>query len=371
MATPPDNGKHPAACEPASAGSHSSLLKPITDELLSPLGDRARLRAAATELYSLFSSVTGIAADSTRPDDSDGTRLASGKAVSPEDAAACLLDYGRTSKFLRGTHAAILEARKRFPGTTIEILYAGCGPFAPLAVPLTGRFSPAEIRFTLLDIHERSLDAARHIFRTFGLTAFVRDYIRCDAASYRHDPRRAIHIVLTETMQAALEVEPQAAITMNLAPQISPGGIFIPERVAVDACLCDLTKEFTATPAEAGDVSYSADADRDGRRIHLGRVLELTAESCRNPLAAGRADGRGVSAPSPGITLDVPADTGGELNLMLLTAVTVFDSIALGEYESGLTCPRVLFELGRIRGGAKIELAYRVGDRPGFECRLS
>ncbi len=129
--------------QPAPAGSHSRLLKSLADVLLSPRAERGRLRAAAAELYSLFSSVVGVGDGSNHPNDSEETWLASGKAISPRDAARCVLDYRRTSKFLRGLHAAVLEARERFPDAAIEILYAGCGPFAPLAVPLTGRFSSA------------------------------------------------------------------------------------------------------------------------------------------------------------------------------------------------------------------------------------
>jgi hypothetical protein len=161
----------------ATADNHSLLLKQIADDLLFQQEDDDRLSAAATELYSLCSSVAEIDDSSTHPDDLNEIGLPNGNAISPRDAAGCVLDHSRTSKFLRGIHAAILEAQKRFPNTAIEILYAGCGPFAPLAVPLTSRFSPGEIQFTLLDIHRRSLDAAQRIFQAFGLTSFVRDYI--------------------------------------------------------------------------------------------------------------------------------------------------------------------------------------------------
>ena len=352
--------------QPASADIYSRLLGPPTDVLLSPGEGRARLRSAAAELYALFSSVTGVGDDSDHPGDSEETRLAGGKAICPRDAARCVLDYGRTSKFLRGVYAAILEARRRFPETTIEILYAGCGPFAPLAVPLAGRFTPSEVQFTLLDVNRRSLDAARHVFQTFGLAAYVRDYIQCDAAVYRRDAGRAIHIVLAEAMQAALENEPQVAITTNLAPQLCPGGIFIPETIAVDVCLCDLTKEFTSIPAGDGGGNHSAGADRDERRINLGRVLELDAESCRVRSAAGRG---GLNRLRD-FTLDVPMGAGVGLNVMLLTAVNVFGPILLGDYESGITCPRVLHDLGKVREGARLEFAYRVGESPGFKYRI-
>ena len=353
---------------PASPDDYSRRLKRITDELLSPHEDREALRAAATELYSLFSSVAGIDENSNYAGDSDETWLASGKAISPKDAARCLLDYGRTSKFLRGIYAAILEAQQRFPDTTIEILYAGCGPFAPLAVPLTTRFSSTEIQFTLLDIHQRSLDAAQRIFQASGQTAFVRDYIQCDAAVYKRASHQPIHMILTEAMQTALEKEPQVALTMNLAPQLCLGGIFIPEKIAIDCCLCDLSKEF---PDESDEIQSLSQEEtvKDSFRIPLGRILELTAENCG--ALSGSNDDQGGMAHLPKVILEVPADIDGELNIMLLTTITVFNSVALDHYESGLTSPRVFHDLGKIGGRKRMEFAYCFGDKPGFKCELS
>jgi hypothetical protein len=263
--------------------------------------------------------------------------------------------------------AAILEARKRFPNVPIEILYAGCGPFAPLAIPLTTQFSSAEIQFILLDVHGRSLEAARRIFQALGKSAFVRDYIQCDAASYKNDAPHAVHVVVVEAMQAALEREPQVAITMNLAPQLCAGGIFLPERITVDCYLCDLTKEFPALSAGA-DAADSLPAGVSSKvRVNLGRVLELTAGGCRNLSASSEGDEHGEISLTPKLRLNVPDDLQGEYDLMLLTAVTVFDSIALDDYESGLTCPRILFDAGKMRRGKFIEFEYHLGDRPGFK----
>lgn len=354
---------------PTPAGGYSLSLKTIADELLSHRADDSRLDAAAAGLYSLCSSITGIDEHSTHADDSDGTALPSGEAISPRDAARCVLDYGRTSKFLRGLHAAVLAARERFPDAAIEILYAGCGPFAPLAIPLTSRFSAAEARFTLLDVHQRSLDAARRIFQALGKSASVRDYIRCDAASYLHDAPHPVHVVVVEAMQAALEREPQVAITMNLAPQLCPGGIFLPERITVDCCLCGPARELPALPAGADAADSPSTGAGGGVRVNLGRVLDLTADGCRTPSASGDGDGRGGTSLTPRILLDVPEDLDGELGLMLLTSVTVFDSIVLEDDESGLTCPRILFDAGKAQGGKVMEFEYRLGAKPGFEYR--
>lgn len=352
------------------ADNYPRLLKQIADVLLSQPEDDDRLRAAVTELYSLCCAVTGIGENSSYADDLHETGLPSGKALSPGDAARCVLDYVRTSKLLRGIQAAILEAQRRFPDTAIEIIYAGCGPFAPLAIPLTGQFTPAELQFTLLDIHERSLDAAQRVFQAFGASAFVRDYRQCDAASYQHAAPHVIHLVVVEAMQAALEKEPQVAITLNLAPQLCAGGIFIPERIVVSCHLCDLTNEFSPLPVEAGAAnSLPGVGVRDKVRTRLGNVLELTAGSCLNLLTpSGGSEHRGASL-TPKAVIEVPKDLDGEFNLMLSTTIHVFDSIALNDYESGLTCPRILYDLGKLRGGMRIEFAYQLGDKPGFKYR--
>lgn len=343
------------------------MLKQIADELLSDADEDIKL-SAATRLYSLFSSASRLDENSDRIGDCDATRLPKGEAISPRDAAACVLDAARTSKFLRGLHAAVLEAQKRFPGATIEILYAGCGPFAPMAIPLTTRFSSAEIRFTLLDIHQRSLDSARLIFHTLGKDAFVRDYVQADAALYRHEAAHVIHIVVVEAMQAALEKEPQVAITMNLASQLCPGGIFIPERITIGCYLCDPAKEFAGVVSGVWP-AHSLSAERGGSvRFNLGVVLELVARPCGDLLATSKIADPAPPSLTPKL-FKIPGEVESASCLMLSTVVTVFGSVTLQEYESGLTYPKFLWDAGRIQPGQLIEFTYQLGDKPGFKYR--
>ena len=326
---------------------YPAQLAEITDELLVQEHPE-RLRAAVTRLYSLFSDLTGIGRGGEDPADSSDTLLASGIAISPNDAARCVLDFGRTSKFLKGTYAALMETRTRFPGRPLEVLYAGCGPFAPLGIPLATRFGAHQLRFTFVDVHARSLDAVRRIIHELGLSAWVRAYVQGDATCYVHSP--PLHAVITETMQRALGREPQVAITENLARQLCPGGVFIPEKVVVEAWLVDPDREIvTATAA----VDASA-------RSYLGRVLEVTALNSPG-LGAGDASSR--------VVLDVPKQAAAGRKVMLATTVTVFDSVRLGERESGITHPLILHDVPVGEEDIRMEFWYSQGSHPGFEYR--
>jgi hypothetical protein len=348
------------SCEPFMGNSYVCQLKQITDELLFQ-SHPGKLRVAAIRLHSLFSAITGIDDNSDNPADSFDILLPSGRAISPKDAARCTLDSTRTYKFLRGIHAALLEARKRFPQGPIEILYVGCGPFAPLAIPLTTQFKASQLQFTLLDIHGRSLDSVQQIMQTLGLSAFVRNYIKDDAASYIHRRRGPLHMVIIETMQRALENEPQVAITLNLAPQLCQGGILIPEKITVDACLYDPNKEWLTRPAESNESAASLDTLNPGRvRINLGRVFEIPSEKSFDFRANTRL---------PMVMLDIPIEVDERLKLMLVTTVTVFKSFVLDEYESGITCPVILHDFGRIENGARIGFQYALGNKPGLKYR--
>lgn len=167
---------------------HLRSLKKIADILLFSDSTQAR-RDAAESLLTLFARITGFEIDSEDPQDLNNTRLSDGNAIGPTLAASCILDHARTTAFLRGTRAAVIEAQHRFPGQIIHILYVGCGPFAPLVMPLTTQFSSEELRLTLLDISKRSINVARRTIGILGLDDFVEDYLECDATEYKHDGR--------------------------------------------------------------------------------------------------------------------------------------------------------------------------------------
>ncbi len=322
------------------SGSSMELAR-IVDKLLFLKRDAGALRETVRQFYDLLSEDTGFNDCSIYAADNDEKNLKSGKAISPKNAASCVLDMPRTSKFMRGIYAAILKLKKEFSGTKIEILYAGCGPFAALALPQCAIFGADEMSWTLIDIHERSIDSAKQLFIKYGFLDRVCEFIVADASTFQDVSGKRFHLIISETMQKALEKEPQAAITQNLANQLVKNGIFIPQKITISACLANLQNEFGQGTAS--------------QRIPLGTILELSTES---------AD---IFAPK---TIKIPYVETDGMDLMLLTEIQVFEDISLREYESGITHPTVLHDLPKMHNGETIEFRYELAENPGFRYKI-
>lgn len=115
----------------------------------------------------------------------------------------------------------------------------------------------------------------------------------------------------------------------------------------------------TFIPAET-DVSFSKEIKNKRLRIKIGRIFELTAE---NPKEIAELNSL------PPVILKLPEAANEELNLLLATTVTVFDSTVPEEYESSITYPQMLKNYALAGCGNQIEFTYRLGNTPGFEYR--
>ena len=56
---------------------------------------------------------------------------------------------------------------------------------------------------------------------------------------------------------------------------------------------------------------------------------------------------------------------------MLLTKIVVFDSLALDDYDSAITYPAVLRDLGEPAAGNHVEFLYVADEKPRFQYRLT
>jgi hypothetical protein len=317
--------------------------------LLDRGAEPVELHRAAHALYAVLAELTGIREDSRERGEIQPIRLPGGVALAPRDAARSVLDFMRTARMLQGLEAAIAAARARF-GTPVEVLYAGCGPLAPLALPLAARLGPEVVRFTLMDVHEVSVAMARRTVGALGLGGCVRAFVHADATAWKSPA--PLQLVVAEALERALEREPQVAIMANLAPQLAPGGLIVPERIAVEACLADASRE--VLPVD--------DPGPARLRVPLGTVFALTAESAR-ALAVGPGVPE-VVLPVGTVAEDGPAD------LLLRTIVTAFGDTVLEEYESGITYPAFVAQAGRMRTGTVLRFRYDAGPDPRFRCSV-
>ena len=82
-----------------------------------------------------------------------------------------------------------------------------------------------------------------------------------------------------------------------------------------------------------------------------------------------RKDALSADARFPAVVLDVPQEAEKHLHILLRTEITVFGSAVLREYDSGLTNPAILHELGSVRNGSRMEFQYILDSNPRFTYR--
>jgi predicted RNA methylase len=296
------------------------------------------MKQSVDSLYGLFKSITGI--DFTNWSDGD-IHLPSGKAISPEGAAHCLLEMKRTAIFLRGIKQAI-DLKMGDGKEQVKILYAGCGPYATLITPLLHYYSVDKISVTLLDINSVSLNSAEKLIKEFDLADYIDQFILADAATYEVD--RPYDIVISETMQAGLKNEPQVAITQNLISQCKPNTIFIPEQITIDVYL-----------RKRGIWQGDQLLEEGGEINHLCELFSV------NKTNLDSSNYRKVITLPP--TFNKPYD------LLLYTTIKVFDNEVLGLNDCSLNMPLRYFEL-RDNCPKSIEFWYNQSNKPKIESKI-
>jgi predicted RNA methylase len=309
-----------------------------TETLISCGNDFQKMKQSVDSLYELFKSITNI--DFTNWSNGD-IHLPSGKAISPEGAAHCLLEMKRTAIFLRGIKQAI-DSKMSDCKEQVKILYAGCGPYATLITPLLHYYSADRISVTLLDINSVSLNSAEKLIKEFDLVDYINQFVLADAATYKVD--RLYDIVISETMQAGLKNEPQVAITQNLIPQCKFDTIFIPEQITIDAYL-----------RKRGIWDGDQLLEEGGETNHL---CELFTVSKAN-----------LDSSSYRKVITLPQTFNKPYDLLLYTTIKVFGNEVLELNDCSLNLPLKYFELRE--GYTKtVEFWYNQSNKPKIESKI-
>lgn len=318
----------------------ASRLHDHGDVLLDRSAHPGQLRSICEALFEDCSATGGTL-------DSESTALASGKALSAIDAARCVLDFQRTTVLVRAVDAAIKRQLLRHP--VVQLLYAGCGPFAPLLLPLLARFPAQRLRVQLLDIHPHSLANARSLCVAAGVADRLLPDLCADAAQVQLSSDFRPQVLIAELMQRALQHEPQLAVLANLFPQCAAEADLVPQRIRVSAALIDHAREF--------------DPNANRLRIHVADLLTVSHQSLPSFIESLGEHSSALPCPD----LQIPEDAPPGLSLVLRTCVEASENDALHDYDSGLTYPLVLHSLDNMRAGERIQCRYRLGANPGFE----
>lgn len=337
---------------------HRNELERITEILLKPEDNYGELNPAIQDLYQLFLTVSGLESESLGLQ--DHVYLPTGKAIGPYWAGFCIRDILRTKRFIKGAFLGLKSAIAKFPGNPIHIVYAGTGPFAALAIPLTTMFSSNQVKFTFLEINPYNIKPLERIIHGFEAGNYVTEIISEDAAQFQAKPDQPFQMIITETMQNALQKEPQVAITMNLVPQMEHDGILVPENIAIDAVLLSPKRN---RDRMLGILKAEACYRKIGTIFQLNKGIHALG-----PVQVPAGNG---SFSFPEVEICIPTECVAEYpHLCLLTRIKVSGEAELKEWECSLTQPKEVLRLDPAKTAQRIGIWYGVNGEPGFEYRV-
>lgn len=335
----------------------SMTLVSIADVILDEASSQWQLRRALDEFTRLCAEISGIEPDRSFNSDAGDVLLGAGVAINPNAAAHCVSDYRRSVVFIRGVYAALEAARRQFAPAPLRILYAGCGPYATLLLPLLTRCKPGELTVHLLDIHPGSLQSVTRLISRFGLAGHDIHTVQADACSYRHPCE--LHLIIAETMQKALEQEPQLAVTANLVPQLCPQGVFVPQAITVELCLARYQRELES-------IKHGVPMSSKGSGRHpLATAICLTPGHIGDLIASASRDQETGTTRLTLTTVELPQLTDlASYDLVLFTRVQVFGEYALDDFDSEITLPLKCHDMPGLSGGMRLQASYELGLYP-------
>lgn len=320
------------------SANKTSKIKKSSLALINCKNDFFLMKQAVDNLYEVFRAITGI--DIQNLNDGD-ILLPTGKAISPSAAAHCLLEMKRTAIFLRGIKKAI-DLKIKNSSSIVNILYAGCGPYATLITPLLTLYNTENIKVTLLDINQTSLKASKNLINELGLKYFIDEYILADASVYKID--KDYDILISETMQSCLHNEPQVSIMQNIIPQMKEDAIFIPQRITIDAYL--------KNPGKWDD--------------NKGRWVDIRSKFLSKLFSV---DQENLDITKYRNTVIIPDNLNGYIELMLHTSIIIFKDEILGMNDCSLNLPKKFYEF-KEQYAKEIEFWYSPSDKPVIECKV-
>lgn len=278
-----------------------------------------------------------------------------GLAIGPLWAALCLDDIMRTRQFIRGTHKAITDKLAQ-TNDTINVLYAGTGPFATLVLPLIYKYPERRINYTFLEINPISFDWLKSLINASGLASNNINMLLTDASTYIINKENTPDIIISETMQNVLDKEQQVPIFLHLMNQAKPDTVFIPEKISIQLGL----KQKGVNATELENKHYK----------RLRKVLEISKESMKTFIEKPEQWQHGQAFGEEQTIIEKEQQTNSN-SLLLLTDIQVYGSEVIEISESGLTLPRNILNLAPSdKRKLTINSRYQISNKPKLEYEI-
>ena len=283
-----------------------------------------------------------------------------GIALSSSGAADCVDDCLRTVNFIKGIHKALNNLVVHFPNRNINILYAGCGPYATLILPLLSLFSKERISAVFLDINISSIESVQKIISIIAFEDYNLQLIEADATTYVIPESFEVDLAVSETMHYALTREPQVAISRNIIRQLPQHAIFIPQEIKIDLAYTFFDYEPSLKMDINGIKGYK-NMQPYIYNVFVDRLLTINKEHFVGDLIASKIE-------TDYYTL--PINFSNHPDICLFTEIKIFEDIELKTAESYITNPYCLVSIYGISNYTEIQFVYDYGDIPKWSYKL-
>ena len=324
----------------------------ITSQFFEDSLDYSKLSSALKEYKNLLLDISNESIN--KEEHRNNVQLENGIAIGTLWAANCLDDLVRTHKFIKGINATIQEQIHQ--KDSLQILYAGTGPFASLMLPFILKYSDFDITYTLLEVNPLSFEVLKSTIKKLGLEAHNINFVNKDATKYQFPENLSPDIIVSETMQRALDSEQQVSIFYNLMRQADSNTVFIPEKI-------------TLAIGTSTSVKKKSDIQQKLYLKH-NKVFEVSKEAMNsNDWIFDKASDELSFAKKQTILREEDLSTASVI--VVITEITIYKNEKLLINESGLTAPKYIKEVSSYKKEpVTIESCYVIGSDPKLQLKL-
>ncbi|WP_343586422.1 hypothetical protein [Flavobacterium sp.] len=295
----------------------------------------------------------------SHPDDNE-ILVDGGIALSSSGAADCVDDYIRTVSFIKGIYKAMTKFLDDPLEKKINIVYAGCGPYATLILPLLPLFDKGRISAILIDINASSLESVQNLIPVIGLEKYDLQMIEANAITYKIPKDFNVDLAVSETMHYALTSEPQVAISRNIIKQLSSQAIFIPQEIRIDLAYTFFNYEPYLRVGQ-NEVKGYKESQPYPYKVFVDRLFTINKEHFNR-------ENHNLKIESAFYML--PTIFENHPDICLFTEITIFEDVELKTGESYITNPYCLVSMYGIKDCSEIKLTYDFCDIPKWFYHL-